>query len=154
MYWLPLAYDQSTPAPVIISYHGVGQSPKKQANLDLFGDPFYNPDHIIIWPQAIIPPGQDKVMFQGPRTATEDDITFTMDVMDEIEANLCIDTDRYYATGKSEGGGFAAMLACNATSSARFAAFAPVSGAFYPGTSHKLFRLVERPLPGANVTTR
>jgi polyhydroxybutyrate depolymerase len=73
-------------------------------------------------------------MFQGPRTATEDDITFTMDIMYELEQRLCVDTSRFYATGKSEGGGFAGMLACNETSAARIAAFAPVSGAFYPGT--------------------
>jgi poly(3-hydroxybutyrate) depolymerase len=135
MYWLPPTYDHRKPGPLILSYHGIGQSPKKQANLDLFGDVLYNQDYIVVWPQAVIPPGEDKVMFQGPRSADVDDITFTMDVMDELEQNLCIDTDRIYATGKSEGGGFAGMLACNATSSARIAAFAPVSGAFYPGTS-------------------
>jgi polyhydroxybutyrate depolymerase len=39
-----------------------------------------------------------------------------------------------YATGKSEGGGFVGgILACNETASKRFAAFAPVAGAFYEG---------------------
>ena len=48
---------------------------------------------------------------------------------------MCIDTDRIFATGKSLGGGFAGVLACDAIMSARIAAFAPVSGAFYITTS-------------------
>lgn len=51
--------------------------------------------------------------------------------MDEIESRYCVDTDRIYATGKSQGGGFVGMLACDSVLSTRFAAFAPVSGAYY-----------------------
>jgi polyhydroxybutyrate depolymerase len=43
-----------------------------------------------------------------------------------------VDRARVFATGKSEGGGFTALLACRLPS--RIAAFATVSGAFYPGT--------------------
>jgi poly(3-hydroxybutyrate) depolymerase len=135
MFWLPPKYDPTVPAPVIISYHGIGQSPTKQANLDWFASPKNNNNSIIIYPQAVIPPGEREVMFQGPRTATEDDITFTVQIIDEIEELYCVDTERIYATGKSEGGGFVGMLACNATTAPLFAAFAPVSGAFYPGNN-------------------
>lgn len=44
---------------------------------------------------------------------------------------MCIDTNRVFATGKSMGAGFVGKLACDAMLSARIAAFAPVSGAFY-----------------------
>lgn len=135
MYWLPPNYNHSVPAPVILSYHGVRQSPEKQANLDWFGDTQYNTDYIVVYPQAVSPPGVDEVMWQGPKQATQDDITFTMDILDELEENFCVDTDRIYASGKSEGGGFVGMLACNTTSNQRFAAYAPVSGAFYPGNN-------------------
>ncbi|KAH8647884.1 Alpha/Beta hydrolase protein [Xylariales sp. PMI_506] len=135
MYWLPPNYEATKPAPVIISYHGVRQSPTKQANLDQFANPRFNTEYIAVYPQAITPPGEHEVMWQGPRKATEDDITFTMDIIDELENYFCVDTERIYASGKSEGGGFVGMLACNETSSARIAAFAPVSGAFYPGTN-------------------
>lgn len=135
MYWLPPKYNSTTPAPVIISYHGVRQSPAKQANLDWFDDGLLNEDYIAIYPQAVKPYGVDEVMWQGPKQATQDDITFTMDILDELEENFCIDTDRVYASGKSEGAGFVGMLACNSTSNQRFAAYAPVSGAFYPGNN-------------------
>lgn len=60
-----------------------------------------------------------------------DDVGFTRSILDELESQYCIDTDRIYATGKSQGGGFVGVLACNEGLSQRIAAFAPVSGAFY-----------------------
>lgn len=44
--------------------------------------------------------------------------------------NYCIDDNRIYANGKSNGGGFVGTLACDPLGS-NFAAFAPVSGALY-----------------------
>lgn len=44
---------------------------------------------------------------------------------------LCIDPLRIYAAGKSNGGGFTGLLACDSVATSRIAAFAAVSGAFY-----------------------
>ena len=60
-----------------------------------------------------------------------DDKTFTNDLLDYLDSNYCIDPQRVYASGKSDGGGMCDVLACNATVGQRFAAFAPVAGAFY-----------------------
>jgi poly(3-hydroxybutyrate) depolymerase len=51
--------------------------------------------------------------------------------MDAVAKRFCIDEQRIYATGKSQGGGFVNQLACDAELSTRIAAFAPVSGAYY-----------------------
>lgn len=69
--------------------------------------------------------------WEGAPGNESDDFGFTSAVLDELESTLCIDTTRIYATGKSQGGGFVAQLACHATLSMRIAAFAPVSGAYY-----------------------
>lgn len=59
--------------------------------------------------------------------------------MEELTANLstqyCLDTNRIYASGFSNGGGFVGTLACDATASNLFAAFGANSGAFYEGAS-------------------
>lgn len=55
-----------------------------------------------------------------------------------MESTYCIDTSRIYATGKSNGGGFTGLLACDAEATSRIAAFAPVSGAFYLQEDGKL----------------
>jgi poly(3-hydroxybutyrate) depolymerase len=60
---------------------------------------------------------------------------------------FCVDTDRIYASGKSEGAGFAGVLACNATANSRIAAFAPVSGAFYPGNNDESTKGCKVPVP-------
>lgn len=53
-----------------------------------------------------------------------------------FQKRYCIDTNRIYAAGKSNGGGFTNMLACDSQLSTQIAAFAPVSGAFYvPGST-------------------
>ncbi|KAI0132912.1 putative ferulic acid esterase [Xylariales sp. AK1849] len=135
VYWLPPTYDPSVPAPIIFSFHGIRQTPDKQAALDQFVNARFNNNSIAVYPQAVAQGGRDEVMWQGPRTAKVDDVTFVMQIIDELEENFCVDTDRIYASGKSEGAGFVGILACNDTSNARIAAFAPVSGAFYPGTN-------------------
>ena len=59
------------------------------------------------------------------------DVTFTLELLDHLQSTYCIDPARIYATGKSNGGGFTGVLACDAEATKRIAAFAPVSGAFY-----------------------
>lgn len=70
-------------------------------------------------------------MWEGVPDVTTDDIGFTSNILDDLEAQYCIDTNRIYATGKSQGGGFVGVLACDEDMSKRIAAFSPVSGAFY-----------------------
>ena len=53
---------------------------------------------------------------------------FISDLLDYVESNLCVDTSRVYAAGVSNGGGMAALLACQL--SARFAAFASIAGGY------------------------
>lgn len=74
-------------------------------------------------------------VWQGVPDVEVNDVQFTTDILNHLEATYCIDTSRIFATGKSDGGGFCNVLACDADLSKRIAAFAPVSGAFYIDTS-------------------
>jgi len=60
-----------------------------------------------------------------------DDIGFVTALLDEIEKTLCIDLDRVYAHGMSNGAMFVHRLACEMPS--RFAAIAPVGGTLAEG---------------------
>jgi polyhydroxybutyrate depolymerase len=62
-----------------------------------------------------------------------DDLGFIADLLDHLEATLCIDLDRVYATGVSNGGMFVHRLGCNMPD--RFAAIAPVGGILMKGFS-------------------
>jgi poly(3-hydroxybutyrate) depolymerase len=60
-----------------------------------------------------------------------DDVKFTLSLLDLLQSQYRIDFKRVFATGKSQGGGFVGVLACDNKASQRIAAFAAVSGAFY-----------------------
>ncbi|ETS73830.1 hypothetical protein PFICI_14776 [Pestalotiopsis fici W106-1] len=122
---IPDNYSTDTPAPLILSFHGGGQSPETQLDLDQLTNSDVNDQYIVIYPEAI------DAQWQVSPNSTSDDIGFVTDILDDIESTLCIDISQIYATGKSQGGGMAGLLACDETLSNRFAAFAPVSGAFY-----------------------
>lgn len=55
-----------------------------------------------------------------------DDVAFIDALLDEVAAELCIDEDRVYATGMSNGAGMASALGCALDH--RLAAIAPVAG--------------------------
>jgi poly(3-hydroxybutyrate) depolymerase len=65
---------------------------------------------------------------------TTNDTGFTTDILNSVQSLYCLDTARIFATGKSDGGGVANLLACDPSLSSRIAAFAPVSGAYYINT--------------------
>lgn len=132
MYFLPAKYDQSKQTPLILSFHGASRTADWQADLDRLTDPYFNKDHIVVYPQALqYGPTESYIYWQGSPNATANDVDYVGKVLDHVEDELCIDTSRIYATGKSQGGGFVGVLACNAGASQRIAAFSPVSGAFY-----------------------
>ena len=60
-----------------------------------------------------------------------DDVGFVEALLDELESTLCIDLDRVYATGISNGGMFVHRLGCDLPE--RFAAIAPVAGTLATG---------------------
>jgi polyhydroxybutyrate depolymerase len=60
-----------------------------------------------------------------------DDVGFIAALLDELEATLCVDLDRVFATGISNGGMFVHRLGCDLPD--RFAAIAPVAGTIAKG---------------------
>jgi poly(3-hydroxybutyrate) depolymerase len=77
--------------------------------------------------------GSNPKQWQGDPEAPEsiNDVTFTLELLDHLLDRYCIDPSRVYASGKSNGGGFTTILACDPTTSSRITAFAAVSGAIY-----------------------
>lgn len=75
---------------------------------------------------------KDQGQWQGDPTSHVNDVKFTLELLEAIEKSFCIDDQRIYASGLSNGGGFVAnILACDPTASKKFAAFAAASGAYY-----------------------
>ncbi|KAJ5232062.1 hypothetical protein N7468_005018 [Penicillium chermesinum] len=126
--YIPPNYDINTPAPVYFSFHGATKDMSEQEDLSQFSNPEFNQDGIALYPNS-----KNGYWLSNPKaeTARPNDLDFTNDLLTHMEAKLCIDTSRVYSAGKSNGGGFTGVIACNATVGRRFAAFAAVNGAWY-----------------------
>ncbi|SHJ43088.1 polyhydroxybutyrate depolymerase [Nocardiopsis flavescens] len=126
---LPDRYDGRRAWPVVLAYHGRGNT---GAGTEAFSGLSELPA-VVVYPEGVVGQGDgDRQAWQGaPYSAPGvDDVAFTHDLLDAVEAALCTDPARVYATGKSNGGAFTALLACAA--SERVAAIAPVAAALYP----------------------
>lgn len=125
---VPVNYNKNDARGLIFSFHGRGETPKNQEELSKFSDAHINPDMLAVYPLGI------KNEWQGDPDATTDDVQFTLDMLDAISSKYCIDLDRVYAAGKSNGGGFSAnILACDPVASTKIAAFGGIAGAYYQG---------------------
>lgn len=122
---IPRGYEASTPMPLVLGFHGNGSD----------GAEFQNYTGLPTLPAITVFPDGDlndgKRSWQGaPYAGDADDVAFVSDLLDSIESEHCIDLNRVFATGKSNGGGMVSVLACHLRD--RFSAFAPVAGAYYP----------------------
>ncbi|MGW7680356.1 alpha/beta hydrolase family esterase [Kribbella sp. NPDC054772] len=123
---VPDNYHPSKSYPLIVVYHGRG---KTGAQTEAFSG-LSKLDAVVAYPNGVIG-DENKQAWQGAPYSAKgvDDVGFTSDLLDDLESKYCVDTDAVYATGKSNGAGFTGIVACQLAD--RFAAIAPVSGAFY-----------------------
>ena len=123
---LPATYKPYQAIPVITAFHGRkgnGYDIEAFSGLDAL-------NAIVVYPVGL--PGEaDQPAWQGaPYQPPSDDVLFVSDLLDSLQSAYCVDPLRIYATGKSNGGGFTALLACRLQN--RIAAFATIAGAYYP----------------------
>ncbi|THZ30397.1 hypothetical protein D6C91_01209 [Aureobasidium pullulans] len=134
---VPSTYDPSKAAPLIMAFHGRGDSGSAMESNSGLSIERINPYGISVYPTAIKDQDQQNTWQGDPSYATNrtvDDIGFVRALVTNISAQYCVDTSRVFAAGMSNGGGFVNVLACDPVMSSVFNAFAPHSGAFYTST--------------------
>lgn len=139
---LPEEYTGGRDWPVVLAFHGRGNT---GSGTEEFSKLSTLPA-IVAYPEGVVGTGDgQRQAWQGAPYAASgvDDVAFTGELLDSLEDRLCVDRRRVYATGKSNGAGFTALLACRMSD--RIAAIAPVAGAFYPGTGENC--RPSRPVP-------
>ncbi|RAQ94601.1 alpha/beta hydrolase family esterase [Thermogemmatispora tikiterensis] len=128
---IPSGYQPDLPLPLVLNFHGHGSSGKQQETYTGFSVLADREDFFVVYPDGVLAPdGKTGWNAYGPHPTPVDDVRFTRDLLQTLETHWCIDLRRIFATGLSNGGGLTALLACRL--STQIAAFAPVSGAFYP----------------------
>lgn len=115
----------TSPVPLVLNFHGFGSNAAEQEILSGMSTLADDAGFIVVYPQGL---GDTPAWRIGPGEAFEKDRDFVGDLLAELETVYPIDRRRVFATGMSNGGGFVHRLGCEMAD--RFAAIAPVSGAY------------------------
>jgi polyhydroxybutyrate depolymerase len=146
---VPPGYDGTTEVPVVFLFHGHGGS--------AFVMPYYTKldtksdaeGFILVTPQGVS--GPDDIAWWNAFNAPDypNDVIFVNDMLNELESELCIDPQRIFSTGISNGAMMSVRLGCSLSS--RIAAIGPVAGVYYPPWSTDITALETcpdtRPVP-------
>jgi len=113
---LPPSYDPNVVMPVVLNYHGRNMTASQQALLSRMNETADANGFIVVYPEGT---GSLEQTWNGgyccgsAQAENVDDVGFTAAMLDELEANLCVDTDRVYAIGMSNGGFMSHRLGCD-----------------------------------------
>ncbi|KAK8866192.1 hypothetical protein IAR55_001343 [Kwoniella newhampshirensis] len=147
---VPAAYVHGEPHPLVFSFHGAGGYSEKQQRITELSDPSLRIDgkpFLTIYAQGVNNTDWNMTHIWKGAPYENKTIQYVFDALDVVSRTYTIDQSRIYACGKSNGGGFTALLACRPDTSAIFAAFAPVSPALYQGTYSFHNCTPSRPVP-------
>jgi polyhydroxybutyrate depolymerase len=131
---LPSSYTGRSPMPVVVDLHGYAVSAADMLKVTQLGTYGNRAGFITITPQVArhIPYWQTGYKSK--------DLAFLRGVLTNIESKLCVDSNRVFVTGYSNGAIMASVLAC--VDAAQVAAIAPVSGVANPAKCNP-----SRPVP-------
>jgi polyhydroxybutyrate depolymerase len=112
------------PLPLVIAFHGAtGDGPgfARESGLSASAD---RHGFAVLYPTA----GSRRGFWSLNRASTPDDVARLRELLPRAERRACADPARVYATGVSNGGGFAARVGCEMADT--IAAVAPVAGGY------------------------
>ena len=121
---LPSSYNGRVPMPVVVDLHGYDVSAADQVRLTQLGYYGNRDGFITITPQVAssVPMWQDGFKSK--------DVAFVGGVLSNLDSTLCVDRNRVFITGYSNGAILASVIAC--VDASQVAAIAPVAGIVNP----------------------
>jgi poly(3-hydroxybutyrate) depolymerase len=128
---VPENYSVDDQYQTIVGFHGRGASGLYFEIDTGLSEAQFTGETIMVYPDGV---NRNWAGASYSTLSIEEDLQFAWDLLAKVRQDYCVDSARIYATGHSNGGGLVNLIACNATVGAEFAAFAPVSGAFYENT--------------------
>ncbi len=123
---VPSGYEGS-PRPLVIDLHGYLSGAETQAAISGFGAHAEREGFVLATPQG----NSDLPYWNAtPEPDLPDDVGFVADLIDDVSGSVCIDADRVYVDGLSNGAFLASRVACDLAD--RVAAVAAVAGLLLP----------------------
>jgi polyhydroxybutyrate depolymerase len=126
---VPPGYDGSVATPLVVNFHGLGSNGTQQAFFSNMNPTADAEGFVVVYPEGTVNAGGERAWNGGgccTDDPTVDDVGFIRAMLDELDTQLCIDHDRRFATGMSNGGLMSYRIGCEAAD--LFAAVAPVAG--------------------------
>jgi len=123
---VPKGYNSQTRTPVVINFHGRNSTASQQELLSGMTPKSDAAGFLLVYPTGVGQTWNDGLCCGQAQSENVDDVAFTKDLIDELNAKLCVDNKRIFATGLSNGAFMANRLACELSD--RIAAIGPVAG--------------------------
>lgn len=127
--FVPSGAEAGRPLPVVLVFHGGGGSAEQiqtdSARMDAIAE---REGFLTVYPEGtgVLATWNGGLCCGRAVEAEVDDVGFVGALLDHLEAELCVDPSRVFATGMSNGAILSHRLACEL--SERIAAVAPVAG--------------------------
>jgi poly(3-hydroxybutyrate) depolymerase len=136
-YWLhvPQGYSASRLTPLVLAFHGGGGTALGMERASALSAASDRRGFLVAYPQGLRQdhgqgqPGWDASGPSDPFADGIDDGLYVSQMLSGIQASYCVNPQRIWATGISNGGSMVGYLACVLAD--RIAAFAPVEGVFF-----------------------
>jgi len=135
---VPTGYTGSTPVPLVLNWHGATSDATFQESYTGFSTKADSAGFIVVYPQGVTTMARPFNHFNSWQLAAPepDDVAFTSQLLDTLQSQLCVDINRLYSTGYSNGSMMSVRLACSLSN--RIAAIGGVAGAYYPPAANDL----------------
>lgn len=123
---VPPGYDASQPTPLVANYHGHRSDNQQQALFSEMNALADAEGFLIAYPNGLDNSWNGDACCPPSTNNMVDDVGFSRELVQQVGSQACVDSERVYATGMSNGGFMTHRLACEASDV--FAAFGPVAG--------------------------
>jgi polyhydroxybutyrate depolymerase len=125
---IPPGYDPTIGTAVVLNFHGFQGNADQQAGLSQMTADADDAGYIVVYPEGtgFVQSWNGGACCGTAASSDTDDVQFASDLIDELGRRLCVDPDRIYSTGMSNGGFLSHRLGCELSD--RIAAIAPVAG--------------------------
>ncbi len=117
---VPPVYQVTKPIPVVFDFHGYSEGATVHTKFSALG-PFGDQHGFV----TVTPQGLGAIPLWNT-TLHSDDLKFFGELLDQVESTVCVDQNRVFVTGLSNGAFMTSAIACEYAD--RVAAAAPVAG--------------------------
>jgi polyhydroxybutyrate depolymerase len=120
---VPARTADDEPMALVVDLHGLAEGAEVHTAMSAFGELGQKEGFAVVFPNGT---GKPVRWASNPDNDPNPDLDFVAALLDRVEADLCIDTSRVYASGLSNGAFMTSLVGCKMGD--RFAAIAPVAG--------------------------